>query len=46
MAKMFSHALSIPEKHNMIVFLTWRILQKKGVDGQLLHAIKTFYGAD
>ena len=37
---------SISEKYNMIVFLIWRVLQKNGVDGQLLHAFKTFCGAD
>ena len=46
MAKIFLHALVILEKYNMIIFLTLEGLQKNGVDGQLLHAIKAFYGAD
>ena len=47
-AKIFLHALSISKKYKMIAFLQylWRVLKKNGVDGELLHAIKAFYGAD
>ena len=45
MAKIFLHALSIMKNH-VITFLTWKVLPENSVDGELLHAIKSFYGAD
>ena len=46
MAKCFLQALSISKKHNIIAFLSLEGSEENGVDGQLLHAIKAFYGAD
>ena len=46
MAKIFLHALSISKKYNIIAFLSLKGSEENGVDGQLLHAIKAFYGAD
>ena len=46
MAKSFLHALSISKKRNIIAFLSLEGSEENGVDGQMLHAIKAFYGAD
>ena len=46
MAKIFLHALSISKKYNITAFLSLEGSKENGVDGQLLHAIKAFYGAD
>ena len=46
MAKISLHALSISKKYNIIAFLSLEGSEENGADGQLLHAIKAFYGAD
>ena len=46
MAKVFLHALSISKKYNIIAFLSLEGSEKNGVNGQLLHAIRAFYGAN
>ena len=46
MAKIVLHALLISKKYNIIAFLFLEVSEENGVDGQLLHAIKAFYGAD
>ena len=46
MAKIFLHALSISKSYSIITFLSLEGSEENGIDGQLLHAIKAFYGAD
>ena len=46
MAKIFLHALSISKRYSIIAFLTSEGSAEDDVDGQLLHAIKAFRGAD
>ena len=44
--KDFFACLSISKKCNIIAFLSLEGSEENGVDGQLLQAIKAFYGAD
>ena len=46
MAKIFLHVLSISKSYSIITFLSLEGSEENGIDGQLLRAIKAFYGAD